>query len=51
VVLGTDGRILKYLSFGFPKVQDPPEKRIEIEKAVGRWMLEKLTQNAQSPGA
>jgi hypothetical protein len=51
VVLGTDGRILKYLNFGFPTLQDPPEKRIEIEKAVGRFMLERLTQNMPSPVA
>jgi hypothetical protein len=51
VVPGPDGRILKYLNFGFPTLQPPPEKRIEIEKAVGTFMLERLTQNMPSPGA
>jgi hypothetical protein len=51
VALGTGGRLLRYLNFGFPEIPKPPVRRPEIQKAVGRWMLEKLTNNTHSPGA
>jgi hypothetical protein len=51
VALGSDGRLLRYLNFGLPEVPEPLVRRPEIEKAVGRMMLDQLTQNTHSTGA
>ena len=48
VVLGKDGRIKDYATYGLPKVLDPHGKTSgagRIEKAIGRIALERLLGN------
>ncbi|MEO8597660.1 MAG: DUF2188 domain-containing protein [Candidatus Solibacter sp.] len=45
VVLRHDGKIVKHVTHGLPKVQDPPGKRggkKKIQNAVGRVALERF---------
>ncbi|MCP5119470.1 MAG: DUF2188 domain-containing protein [bacterium] len=50
VVYGREGRIRRHVTHGLPKVQDPPSRSRgakEIEKAVGRVALERVTSDPQ----
>ena len=52
VVIGSDGAIIKYASYGLPKIQDPPAKTanaLKIHRAVGRLVLERLASDPHPP--
>jgi hypothetical protein len=52
VVLKQDGQIVKHVTHGLPKVQDPPGKRggkKKIQNAAGRVALERFAADSHPP--
>ena len=54
VVYGLNGRIREHVTYGLPRVQNPPGKRgsaKRIQKAVGRVVLERFASDPHPPRA